>query len=167
MSELFHTLGINIKSLGFQILNFTILVVVLRLTAYKPLLKLLRERRERIEHGLKGAQEADRRLAEVDKVKETKLAEADQKAVAIVSEAEDTAKKRGNEIVTDAQNKAGNVLEEAGIVAKQKTEAEMDAVHAAASEFVRSAIERTCELDQSAIDQQLIDSAIKEVKQQA
>jgi F-type H+-transporting ATPase subunit b len=167
MSELFHTLGINVKSLGFQILNFAILVVVLRLVAYKPLLKMLRERRERIEYGLKGADEADKRLAEIDEVKDKKLKEADQKAVAIVADAENTAKKRSNEIVTDAQSKAGNILEEAGVVAKQKADAEMDAVYAAAGELVRSAIERTCELDPSAIDQQLIDSAIKDINQQA
>jgi len=80
MGELFHTLGINIKSLGFQILNFAILVIVLRFTAYKPLLKLMKARRERIEFGLKGAEEADKRLAEIDQVKEQKLKEADEKA---------------------------------------------------------------------------------------
>jgi len=39
------SLGINLPSLLAQLINFTILLVVLYLLAYKPLLKILDERR--------------------------------------------------------------------------------------------------------------------------
>jgi len=167
MSELFSALGIDGKLLIAQLVNFLVLLVILRLVAFRPLVKLLKERRERIEFGLKGAEEADKRLAEIDEVRDTKLKEADQKALGIVGEAEDTAKKRGHEIVNEAEGKADAVLAEAQVVAKQKGEAELEAVHKKANEFVRSAIEKTCELDPKAIDEQLIEKAVKEVKQQA
>ncbi|MFH1769257.1 MAG: hypothetical protein ABH833_01165 [Parcubacteria group bacterium] len=165
MSELFNTLGINGKLLIAQAVNFLVLLVILRAVVYKPLLKVMQERRERIEFGLKGAEEADRRLAEIDEVKEIKLKEADEKALKVIGASEETAKKRWHEIVSEAEGKADSVLQEAQVVAKQRGLTEMEAVYNEANQFVRSAIERTCELDPSKIDDQLIGSAVKEIKQ--
>lgn len=47
MSELFHTLGIDWRLLGAQVLNFAILAVLLTRFLYRPMVKLLDERREK------------------------------------------------------------------------------------------------------------------------
>jgi len=60
------SLGINLPSLLAQIINFTILLVVLYLLAYKPLLKILDERRRRIQEGLESAEQAKERLARAE-----------------------------------------------------------------------------------------------------
>jgi len=48
-------LGINLPVLLFQLVNFTFLLLVLRLLVYKPVLKMLDERRARIQEGLSAA----------------------------------------------------------------------------------------------------------------
>jgi len=61
MSALFTQLGINWKLLLAQGINFGLLLVVLAKFVYRPLLKLMKEQREKIEFGLKGAEEAAKR----------------------------------------------------------------------------------------------------------
>lgn len=46
-------LGINLPVLIAQIVNFTIVLVILWLVAWKPLMKVLDERRERIAESLR------------------------------------------------------------------------------------------------------------------
>ena len=54
MSQLFSQLGINGGLLLSQAVNFSLVLIVLYAVLYKPLLGILRSRRERIEEGLKG-----------------------------------------------------------------------------------------------------------------
>lgn len=57
-SGLLASLGINLELFLAQLLNFAILLLVLWRFAYKPLLKLMNARSEKIEKGLKNAEEA-------------------------------------------------------------------------------------------------------------
>ena len=66
MAELAEQLGLDWKLLLSQAVNFLLLLFLLRKFAYLPLLKILKERRARIEEGLAKATEADKRLLEVD-----------------------------------------------------------------------------------------------------
>ncbi|MBP7134233.1 F0F1 ATP synthase subunit B [Patescibacteria group bacterium] len=52
------SLGLNVELFVAQLLNFSILLLVLWRFAYKPLLKIMDERTEKIEAGLKNAEEA-------------------------------------------------------------------------------------------------------------
>ena len=61
MSELLSQLGINGKLLLFQAINFAIVLTVLTKLLYKPLLKVMRTRHDRIELGIRGAEIADKR----------------------------------------------------------------------------------------------------------
>lgn len=49
-------LGVNIPVLIAQLINFTALLILLRLFVYKPVLKMLDERRTRIQEGLSAAE---------------------------------------------------------------------------------------------------------------
>src|SRR3989344_4480801 len=163
MSELLDTLGINGKLLIAQAANFLILLLILRWAVYKPLLKMMRERRERIEFGLKGAEEADRRLAEIETVRNQKLADADQQALALIAEAEKGGQKRAQEIVGGAEDKADYLLKEAANIAKQREAEAMANVGRQAGILVKEALIKAVELDPSAVDEKLINEAVKVV----
>ena len=75
-----------------QILNFLILVVILRLVAYKPVARLLEQRSQKIQGDLDKA-EADRKEAEATLVQyRQKLSDANVKAQEIVDKAEKVAR---------------------------------------------------------------------------
>jgi F-type H+-transporting ATPase subunit b len=58
-----EALGINLGYLISQIVNFTLLAVLLYFVAYKPILRMLDERSARIKKGLDDAELASKRAA--------------------------------------------------------------------------------------------------------
>jgi len=100
-------LGINLPSLIAQIINFTILLVILYLLAYKPILRLLDERKARIQEGLEASDEAKRRLAETEKESAAQL---------------DAARQEGQGLIAQAQQISGRVQEEARQQARSEGE---------------------------------------------
>jgi F-type H+-transporting ATPase subunit b len=60
-------LGINLTLLVAQIFNFFILFLILSAVAYKPMVKFLDGRREKIAKGLEDARRAEERLANIEK----------------------------------------------------------------------------------------------------
>ena len=88
MGQAIDALGINLPQLIAQIANFFVLLLILRLVLYKPILKMLDERKQRIAEGLNAADIA--------------RAEAAQ-AQANIEEQLSVARKEGQDIVANAQ----------------------------------------------------------------
>ncbi len=163
MSELFQTLGINGKLLIGQLLNFLIVLVILTVAVYKPLLAAMRKRRERIEYGLKGADEAEKQLAGIEVSRQEKMKEADAQAMILMQETEKSGKRRFDEIVHGAQEKADYLLKEAAVLSKRKEQEEMERVMAEAQGIIKEALIKTVELDPKQVDEKLIAKAIYEI----
>ena len=89
MNELFEQLGINWKLFLSQTVNFFILLFVLRAFAYKPILEIIKKRKEKIEEGLAKAEEASVRLKEVYNIAKDKLNEGDNQSIAMIKETEE------------------------------------------------------------------------------
>lgn len=106
-------LGISGSALIIQLLTFLFAYLVLRKFAFKPILKVLDERRQTIESGVRLGEEMQKeRAALADKVKKA-LAEARQKADAIVADASDAARDTVRAAEGKAQEKADNIVKEA------------------------------------------------------
>jgi len=165
MSELIHQFGIDWKLLIAQGANFFILLAVLTIFVYRPLVRLMEERRKKIEFGLKGAEEAEKRLGEIEEIKIHKIAEADKKAVEIIGGAEKNAGKRVAEILTEADKKADSILLEAEKTSERKKQEELERLSKEANSLIKEAIIKTVELDPRAIDETLIAKAAATIKQ--
>ncbi len=103
-------LGINLPSLLAQLINFTILLVVLYLLAYKPVLRLLDERRKRIQEGIEASEEAKRRLAEAEKEVQSELEKARQEGHALIGQAQQISGRIQEEARTQARQEAEQLL---------------------------------------------------------
>ena len=77
MEILFEKLGIDWHLLLAQAANFLLLLVILRAFAYKPVLEMLRKRREAIEKGIAQAEEANTRLNDAQEMAKHKMKEAE------------------------------------------------------------------------------------------
>ena len=93
MDALAH-LGINAKLLIAQVVNFAILLFVLKRYAYRPILKLLDERSAKIEKGLADAEQAALTLKETSAEEKRILSEARAEVRALMTATEESAKKR-------------------------------------------------------------------------
>ena len=161
MSELFSQLGIEPKLLIAQGVNFAILLFVLTKFVYKPLMKMVEERRAKIELGVKGGEMAEGIIKKAEEEKIGIIKEADTKAVGIISQAEKNAQSRAQEIALQADKKAQQALREAMLLAERKEKEAMDKVSAEAGRLVKEALIKTVELKPEQIDDKLIENAIK------
>lgn len=163
MSQLFSQLGIDWHLLLSQAVNFLLLLIVLRIFAYKPLLKLLHDRRARIEEGLAKADEADARLAEVEEIGKGKIKVAEAEAVGILKKTESQAKALEAKLLAEARRKEAEELANTQAILRAKEEESRRMVEKEAAVLVRRAIAKTVELSPEKIDEALIAQAVQEV----
>ena len=112
--SIFGALGISLQAFVIQLITFLIAFLVLRQWAFKPILKVLNERRQRIEDGLKLGEAMEAEKARLDEAVAEELhkarstadkiiAAAETEAKQTVQDAEDAARKRADEIVQNAE----------------------------------------------------------------
>lgn len=106
-------LGINLGFLLFQIFNFTIIALVLYAVAYKPIVKMLEERKKRIAQGYEDAQVAAEARANAEKEAEKILADAQAQASQLVREATERAETAGREVIAEYEAQATKAKEAA------------------------------------------------------
>jgi F-type H+-transporting ATPase subunit b len=113
-------LGINLGYLISQIINFLLLLVILRVFLYKPIVNMLDKRRETIRTDLEEA-EAARSQAEAAKQEyEKQLEEAREERRSMLAQAREQADKMREEILEKARGEARDLV--------VKTEEEMEAL---------------------------------------
>jgi F-type H+-transporting ATPase subunit b len=118
--EILHEFGVNPILLVAQIINFLIIAYVLKRFAYKPILKLLEDRKKTIEQGIKQAEEA-RILLEQANEKETALLK---NAQSTAKKMQEEAKKQSEEIMRKTEENAKERTEQMLLEAKAKIEQE-------------------------------------------
>ena len=100
-------LGINLPSLIAQLVNFGLLLLLLRAVAYKPILRMLDERAARVRASMERVEEIKRESARSEEEFAAKRAEA---------------LRQGQEIVTRANQAAERIYEEAQERARQASD---------------------------------------------
>jgi F-type H+-transporting ATPase subunit b len=103
-------LGINLPVLIAQIVNFTVLLVILRLVAWGPLTRMLDERRERIAESLSAAESAKTQAAESERHMQEQIEAARREGQALVAQAQEIAGRIQSEARTQAQADAEATL---------------------------------------------------------
>ena len=101
-----EALGINLGYIVSQIVNFTLLAVLLYFVAYKPILRMLDERSARIQKGIQDAEEASRRAAEMEQEYEQRVAEARRDGQEIIAQATQMSEKARQDILEQAREEA-------------------------------------------------------------
>jgi len=99
-------LGISLGLLVSQLVNFGLLAAILYLLLYKPLLKVLQERRERIQRSMADIDAARESAARAQQEYDRKIAEAQRKAQDIIAQAAQSSEQVGAEIEAEARRKA-------------------------------------------------------------
>jgi len=120
MDDLIKTFHIDWKLLIAQMINFGIVVFVLGFFALKPLVKLMKEREDKIAGGIKHAEEMEDKIKEIAKLKEEEVRVGRKEAQGLIAQAEKSAedlrqekiKKTIQEIEKMAVDARGRIREE-------------------------------------------------------
>jgi F-type H+-transporting ATPase subunit b len=106
-------LGINLGYLIVQILNFAILLVVLRAWVYKPLMGMMQKRQEAIEKGLEDARVAAEARENAEKDAAAIITEAQSKTAQMIREATEKAESANREIKATSEAELAKARESA------------------------------------------------------
>lgn len=143
MEEIIHAFGIDARLIIIQLVNFGILMAVLVYFLYKPILRILQEREDKITKGLKDAEAAAKERAEAGSEKQAILTSAHQSAEEVEKRAKAAAQVEAAEIISGAQDKAASVLADAELkreqikdMARQESEKEIAQIAILAAEKI-------------------------------
>src|SRR4030042_360388 len=106
-------LGVNVGFLLFQIFNFTIVAVLLYAWAYKPILRALENRKNKIAQGLEDARIAAEARANAEQEAAKIIAEAQGKSSQVVREATERAELAMRDVRAAAEADAAKLREAA------------------------------------------------------
>ena len=115
-----ESLGINLSLLISQLVNFTGLAVLLYLLLYKPVLNMLKQRRERIARSMADVDAAREAAAKAQLEYDRKITEAQRKAQEIIAQAAQASDKVGADIKAEAQREADAIRQRAREEAEQE-----------------------------------------------
>lgn len=106
-------LGINVTWLLAQVVNFGLLLFLLWAIAYKPVLKMLNERKRKIQESLEYAESVKKQAAEQQKEFEQRIAEARREAQAAAAIAAQAGEKEREAILAQAREEARKLVAQA------------------------------------------------------
>ncbi|MBI3633374.1 MAG: hypothetical protein HY226_03730 [Candidatus Vogelbacteria bacterium] len=164
MDSLFTHLGINWQLLLAQGVNFFVLVIALNFFLYKPLLKLLNDRKRRIEEGLRNADAMDKRLTEIDELKRAEILKGEKEALSIIEAANKAGQANRVEILKTAEADAESVKKKAEELSRRLVFREMEKLEANAKILLEGALASAVMMNPDTIDQKLINDAVTLVK---
>lgn len=104
------TLGINLKIFLAQLFNFVIVLLVLWKWAYKPIVKLLEERQEKIERGVKQAQDVEKRVQDLERERHEVMTAAKLQAAKVLEDVRVNADERKRELLAKAKEEVKRVI---------------------------------------------------------
>ncbi|MEI7621197.1 MAG: F0F1 ATP synthase subunit B [Candidatus Moraniibacteriota bacterium] len=161
MEELISTFHIDLKLIIAQLVNFAIVLFVLKKYAYGPVLKMMQERTEKIEQGMKDAESAGKKILEIAKQEKAVLIEAKRQAQEIVTKAEEVAKKNKEEIIVEAKAQSDKILSDSAKRIEQEKNQMLQEVKGQIAELVIAATGKVLgEKIDSEKDKTIIDRAI-------
>lgn len=106
-------LGVNLPWLLAQLINYLLILFILRQFAYKPIMNMLATRKQKIAEALENAERVKAEAAAQQKEFERKLDEARREAQSAAASAQQAAEKERQRILAEAQEDAQKIRESA------------------------------------------------------
>ncbi len=156
-------LGVDVKAFVIQLITFVLAFLVLRKWAFGPIVKIMKQRRETIESGVKLGEQMKKEKAELEAQVAKQLQDARTKADGIMSDAEANARETVREAEEKASEKAAVIIAEGKERGEQEVVRARKALEAELVGLISDATETIIgEKVDAKKDSALIDRALKE-----
>lgn len=160
--EVLSTLGIDWKILIAQVINFLIVLIILRAFVYRPLLRVIDNRREDVKRAMSHADEVAREKSRMQKEYADILKRADEEAGAILSKAKTDAETMRAEIILVAQKEATQILQKGQRQLAEERTRVFEELQGSVAESIVTLTERIIRREFSPEDQSRILAHLKE-----
>ncbi len=154
-------LGISLPGLIAQLVNFGILLLILRLFLFKPIMKVMDERKRKIEEGLQASQAAAHAAESSQEESRRALEQARAEGRELIGRAQETAARLSAELESQARREADAIVERARAEIDRERQQAVQALRAEFADLTVRAAERVVgqSLDRGA-HQRLIDETL-------
>lgn len=154
-------LSIQPAVIAFQGLNFLILVAVLYKVLYKPILKMMHDREQKIVEGLANAEKAKVALHETENIRKDMVKQAHVDGQQVIEKARKSAEEMRATMVQKAQDEANKIVKNAQEVATAEKTKMMSEMKMMAAHMVLRATEKVIQEKMDASkDAQLIEKSL-------
>ncbi len=137
-----ETLGIHFPSLLIYLVNFLLVLGLLMLFAYRPILRLMDQRAQRIRESLEASEQAREAAASSQEAVEAQLVEARREAQRIVEQAREAAERYRAEEMERARNEAETFVSRARADIERERDAAVEEVRSNFADLAMTAAER-------------------------
>ena len=155
-----ETLGIHFPSLLIYLINFLLVLGLLFLFAYKPILRLMDQRAERIRESLEASERAREEAASSQQVVEEQLVKARREAQRIMDLAREAGERFRAEEMDRARNEAETFVARAQSELQRERDAALEEVRANFGDLAITAAERVV---RRSLDRQAHEDLISQV----
>jgi F-type H+-transporting ATPase subunit b len=163
--KIFTAFGLDIKILIAQLVNFSILLFLLWKFGYKPMLKMLNDRKDKIETGLENAARAEEKLKEIGEEEKKVMIEAKKEAAKILDDARAMAEESRKKNIDKTKEEIGQLINQEKENMRQEKAEILKSINREVAELVTIAVEKVmAEKMTGAKDEELIKKAIEKVK---
>ncbi|MDD5527483.1 MAG: F0F1 ATP synthase subunit B [Patescibacteria group bacterium] len=163
--KIFEAFGLDWRILIAQLINFAILFFILWKFAYKPMFKILDERKKKIETGLNYAARAEEKLKEIGEEEKKTMVAAKKEAAKFMEEAKKEAEESRKKQIEKTKEEIGQLInQEKENMRLEKAEV-LASINREVAELVALTVEKVIEEKMSGQkDEELIKKAISKLK---
>ena len=155
-----ETLGIHFPSLAIYLVNFLLVLLLLYLFAYKPILRLMDQRAERIRESLEAADTARQEAASSQEAIQEQVTEARREGQRIMDQAREASDRFRTEEMDKARQEAEAFVERAKEDIARERDTALQEVRASFGDLAITAAERVI---RSSLDRQAHEELINQV----
>jgi len=159
------SLGLNTQLFVFQLINFTVVAVILWFLVLKPLTKTLAERKKMIDESIDNAKEIETNLALSEKEYQDKLKEAKGEANKVIEHAHTEAKQLGEDMKVKAKTEVEGIVAQAKKSIQSEKVQMMEEIRQESATLIVTALEKILnEKMDGNIDKKIIEDSLKNLK---
>ena len=155
-----ETLGIHFPSLAIYLVNFLLVLLLLYLFAYKPILRLMDQRADRIRESLEAADTARQEAASSQEAIQEQITEARREGQRIMDQAREASERFRTEEMDKARQEAEAFVERAKDDIARERDTALQEVRASFGDLAITAAERVI---RSSLDRQAHEQLINQV----
>ncbi|MDD2655988.1 MAG: F0F1 ATP synthase subunit B [Patescibacteria group bacterium] len=159
------SLGLNAQLFVFQLINFTVVAIILWFLILKPLTKTLAERKKMIDDSIDNAKEIETNLALSEKEYQDKLKEAKAEANKVIEKAHTEAKQLGEDMKVKAKSEVEVIVDQAKKSIQTEKVQMMEEIRQESATLIVTALEKILnEKMDGKIDKKIIEDSLASLK---
>ncbi|MDD4901801.1 MAG: F0F1 ATP synthase subunit B [Patescibacteria group bacterium] len=163
--KIFSAFGLDIKILIAQLINFGILLFILWKFAYKPMFKILDDRKKKIETGIENAVKAEEKLKEMGEEEKRVIIEAKREAAKFLEQAQKDAEESRKKSIEKTKEEIGQMINKEKEDMRMEKAEVLKSINREVADLVVATVEKVLvEKMDGKKDEELIKKAIKEVE---